>query len=137
MFGFLFVPLFLMQYLVSYLVYNCLAEEGGAVCFTLYSCYPVNVSGVCLFLGICDYGISSSYTQLFFKMIHGTYIFNKTFIHETNFKKLLILSHHFRFHSCTSLLVCFCSKDFQNLNSMVTWCISLRRLLALIICQRS
>ena len=30
-----------------------------------------------------------------------------------------------------------CVKDFQNLNSMVTWCINLGRLLALIISQRS
>ena len=30
-----------------------------------------------------------------------------------------------------------CIKDFQNLNSMVTWCINWRRLLALIIFQRS
>ena len=31
----------------------------------------------------------------------------------------------------------FCAKDFRNLISMVTWCISWRRLLALIIFQRS
>ena len=30
-----------------------------------------------------------------------------------------------------------CTKDFRNLNSMVTWCINWRRLLALIIFQRS
>ena len=30
-----------------------------------------------------------------------------------------------------------CTKDFRNLISMVTWCISWRRLLALIIFQRS
>ena len=30
-----------------------------------------------------------------------------------------------------------CIKDFRNLNSMVTWCINCRRLLALIIFQRS
>ena len=30
-----------------------------------------------------------------------------------------------------------CAKDFRNLISMVTWCISWRRLLALIIFQRS
>ena len=30
-----------------------------------------------------------------------------------------------------------CAKDFQNLNSMVTWCTNWRRLLALIIFQRS
>ena len=30
-----------------------------------------------------------------------------------------------------------CAKDFRNLNSMVTWCINWRRLLALVIIQRS
>ena len=30
-----------------------------------------------------------------------------------------------------------CAKDFQNLSSMVTWCMKLRRLFALIIFQRS
>ena len=30
-----------------------------------------------------------------------------------------------------------CAKDFQNLNSMVTWCINWRRLLALLFFQRS
>ena len=30
-----------------------------------------------------------------------------------------------------------CAKEFQNLNSMVTWCINWRRLLALIVFQRS
>ena len=31
----------------------------------------------------------------------------------------------------------FCTKDFRNLNSMLTWCINWRRLVALIILQRS
>ena len=31
----------------------------------------------------------------------------------------------------------YCANDFQNLSSMVTWCMKLRRLFALIIFQRS
>ena len=45
---------------------------------------------------------------------------------------LIILTYFF-----ISKLNLSCAKDFRNLNSMVTWCINWRRLMALIIFQRS